>query len=345
MMAGRGKRTALVAGVALLAMALMAVVYRRELWESYLRHRWRQISVVALDNCDPVFRGSGPFGDAVRFLRGNGQERFVLDGLNNCETFGANHGIVLDPERHRVYVREMVGGRLLCLDATGRRLFEVPELGADAVAIDPETGHVWCVIGHDLHRGSTEVLDVDGSRLATYAVHGCDICFSPFDEAFWVVGHEVTKIDREGEIALRMPRRGWARVAVSPDPRDGAVWIAERDHPDVPGSKNRVLRLSASGQVLLEIDLGSQDPFAVACDPATGTAWVVSRRDSILRIDPSGRRLEPLPIPAACVAIGAETGHIWAATQTEALRLESDGSVVARYAFPRLSSQSWIAAR
>ena len=322
---------------------LIVAYYHGEIRAWYLSWHWRQIAVVVLDNCDPNFKGQGPHGDAIRFLTEDGTEKFVLAGLNNAESVGCNHRVVLDPDRFRVYVCEDVKQRVSAIDSSGKLLFASEIVDARAMAVDPQTGNLWCLVGRSFDKGEAMVLDLDGNHVATHPINGIDIAYSPYDQTFWAVGYPITKFDREGRILVQKPRKGWARVCVAPDPGDGGVWVAERDHPNVSGSVNRLLRLDRKGDLLHEVPLGIRDPFTVAYDSENRLVWV-GGGNLLSRVSLDGDMLPPLAISARSITISATTGAVWVGTDREILRLNSNGEFDIRYSFPRGSSQSWLAA-
>jgi hypothetical protein len=105
-----------------------------------------------------------------------------------------------------------------------------------------------------------------------------------------------------------------------------------------------LLRLDAAGNVTRAIELGTVDPFCVATDPGTGTAWMVNYGKSVNRVPVEGPPLDPIPVPATAIGIGARTGSIWVTTQDAVMKLDRDGKVTASAAFTTPSSQSWLAA-
>jgi hypothetical protein len=279
-------------------------------------------------------------------IAADGKEIYARKGLNNCETVGANHGVILDLDRERVFFRELVSRRVSALDFAGKTVFQVEHMDTGAMASDPKTGNLWCLTGATINEGEVVVLDPGGRRVATYRVKGFDIAYDVKGDGFWIVGPAITKVNRKGEIVLEGVKAAWCFVSVAPNARDGTAWIAEREHPEAVGSANRLLLLDSNGQRLRTVELGDQTPFAVACDPETGAAWVVIIRRAVLRVpvdkqDP----LWLLDIPATCVTVGSATGQIWVGTEEEVLRLDKNGKRVARYALKCKSSQSWITAR
>jgi len=339
----KGRIAALLGALGVAATLVLALVFREDLWAGYLRYRWSKIDAVVLDDCDPDYKSPGPRGDAIRFLDAKGNLLFRLGGLNNCETVGANHGVALDPERFRIYLREIVGRRITALDSTGRVLFKVEDVDAGALAVDPGSGNLWCAAGHSLDQGEVLVFDTSGARVALHPIVGFDIAYSPHDQAFWVVGYGVTKCDREGRALVQIPKLGRAVVSVAPDPRDGGAWVAERDH-DGMRSRNKILRLDAGGTVTREIALGAQHPFCVSCDPETGMAWLVEMRKSVLRLPVEGPPLPPIALPAVAISIGSRKGGIWVSAKDAVYKLNPDGTTAATHELAQASSQSWIAA-
>jgi hypothetical protein len=344
-MSHRGRKTAIVTGALLLAVLVAAVALRERIWAWYLETHWKKIDAVALDDCDPDFLGAGPHGDGIRFLDSRGKEILHLTGFNNCVTVGSNHGIALDPERFRIYLREIVSHRVTGLDSTGRVVFKVEDIEAEALAVDPLTGNLWCLSGPSLSRGRLLVFTPSGKGAGVHAIVGHDIAYSPHDQTFWLAGYEIQKCDRQGRVLVRVPKQGWARVSIAPDPRDGGAWVAEREHPNVKGSENRLLRLDAGGTVVKEVPLGARSPFCVACDPETGTAWVADFNNSLLRVPLDGPPLEPLMIPAVSVTISPQRGSVWVGTRQALFRLGKDGTELARCPLDQPSSQSWLLAR
>lgn len=303
------------------------------------------VAAAVLDDCDPEYQGEGPHGDGLRLYSRDGKELLALKGLNNCETIGANHAVAIDADRGRIYFRQLVAHRVTAIDLLGNVLFEADDLHADSLAVHPATGNVWCLTGRSLGDGETVVLNQRGEVVATYPVNGFDIAHDPKTDTFWIVGSSLAKVDRRGEVIFRRSPGGWARVSVAINPRDGSAWIAERRHPDVPASASLLLRLDSKGEELQRIDLAPGDPLCVACDPETGTAWVVDTFKAILRVPVGARRPERLEFPARAIAIGPESGQVWATTENDVLRLDKQGKPLSTYPFGKRSGQSWISVR
>jgi DNA-binding beta-propeller fold protein YncE len=145
-------------------------------------------------------------------------------------------------------------------------------------------------------------------------------------------------------VLFHKPCEGFAFTSVAADPRDGSVWVVEREHPDVDRSANRVWHFDSAGGVLKSWSLGEKNAFGVACDPRTGTAWVAVLRKEILRFTAGGRELPPRPIPAIAVSISPTSGQAWVTTETEVIGLDAEGRPAIRSPLGPKSGQSWLAA-
>ena len=304
-----------------------------------------ELAVVVVDNCDPNYQGAGPHGDSLRFLARNGARRFSRTGFNNCEHIGLNHGVALDPRRARIYIREMVPDRLLAFDPHGTLVFEKQNVeGVSALAVHPETGHVWCATGGTLGQGQIIVLDDRGEVVAVHEHAAFDLVWSVPDGAFWLAGQHLTKVAADGRALFQSDRAGWAYVSLAVDARQGGVWVLERQHSQIQASSNQLLRFDASGKLLRTVPIDEMLPMGVACHPVTGEVWVILRRTGVLRFSPDGATKQTLPLSAEGIAIGPESGAVWIATTDRVLRLDEQGQPAAEHLWEGRTSHCWMAA-
>lgn len=318
-------------------------------------------AVVVLDSRDVP--KEYPNFSRLRFLTAAGREIGTVDRLPNDETIAGNHRVAVDKARARVYAADL-SGRVIATDHRGTIQWTV-DGSAKSLAVDPQTGNVWCLMGRGLGRGSTVVLDSDGRKIADLPLNGVDIAYGSVADSFWIVGPQVVRVTRDREVALRRPLpevhrepnapaivngRNWTAVSVAPKPaQEGppphskGAWVAVRAHPDVPGSLNRLVLFNEAGEAKTLIELGEVDPLAVAAD-FQGDAWVVDRQQQLLRFNLDGQQTATLPVPAVAIGFGAKGDLLWTTTATEVLCLDLEGTEKARYRFPSRSAQSWLAA-
>lgn len=299
--------------------------------------------IVVLDNSDPEY-GSGKHYDGLRLLSPTGVELWSATGLHTGQHVGGSHEVVIDRGRRRIYVCESAGKRIVAFRIDGQKLWQVEQIEADAIALDEQTGNIWISGGPMLNDGETIVLDPQGNEVAAYPFRAIDLAYDPHDDAFWLAGYETIKLSREGKVLFRKKVDGWCCGSVSVNPHDGSVWLAEREHPDVPRSKNRVWLLNADGSVRQVIDLGEFLLFSVVCIPQTGNAWVSGLGGGLRHVSAGGELGTSLSMTAYQVAVSPNTGDVWVSGEKEVVKLDAAGKTVVRVEFGKPSQQSWLAA-
>jgi hypothetical protein len=302
-------------------------------------------SVVVLDNTDPEWNQDEPRFDGLRLLSQSGAELWAFEGFNSAQSVGGAHGVAIDLDRGRIFVRENVGNRIHAYEISGRRLWQIEQIEAGTLAVDAQTGFLWCSGGPGINQGETVVFGLDGNEIAAYPYIGVDMAYDPLTGGFWLVSEEILKLDRNGNVLSRKRLDGWCCTSVSVNPTDGSVWIGERDHPDVARSKNRLWLLNSDGSTKHVMDLGDLDPFVVECDPKSGAAWFAGYQTGLRRASPAGEFVgEPLDLNVRNIAISPTTGDLWVTTTDAVLRLDASGDILAEFKFDKPSEQSWIAA-
>ncbi len=299
-------------------------------------------AIVVMDDVDPNFDGEGPHHDAVRAFDSNGKELWAHTELNNRTVYRDGHGVVLDRRRGRIYFRENVGDRITALDFAGRKRWHVDNIDADTLAVDAQTGNLWCSCGRSTDTGETVVFDQDGNEIATYPYRAMDMAYDPNSDAFWLVGREILKLSRNGEVLFREPSDGWCCNAVSVNPNNGRVWVAENYQMGVPD--DRLSLRNPDGSVARNVALGDEHVFVLECDPRGGGAFFGGIKMSLERVSPDGKRRKIGKFPATAVSVSPTTGDIWIATEEAVLRLDEAGNIKVTIPFTAKSGQSWIAA-
>lgn len=299
--------------------------------------------IAILDNIDPTFDKDKPHDDRLRIFNADGDELWSRGGLNNAGTVGGVHGAAVDRKRGRIYIRENVADRITAFNLAGQRLWQIDAVDTGCILVDEKTGNLWCSGGPNLKSGETVLFDAEGNEVAAFPYHAIDMAYDPKTDAFWLVGYEIIKLARDGEVLFRESVEGWCCPSVSVNPNDGSVWIAERDHPDVARSKNRLWCRDANGTVLRELDLGDSDVFVVACEPKSGVALFSGYKAGLKRVSLAGEPQEVSDYVAKSISV-SPTGEIWIATEEAVLRIDEHGDVKVNVSFDANSKQSWIAA-
>ncbi|MBN2127899.1 MAG: right-handed parallel beta-helix repeat-containing protein [Sedimentisphaerales bacterium] len=300
--------------------------------------------VFLLEQRDPDRANRGE--DRLYLIDAAGKVRSIFTGLDLCETIGGAHMMAVDESRKVLWVAENAGNRLWKFDlTTGKVAGRFPDLRASAVAVDPESGNVWVAAEPELIR----VVSPQGNVLATYEIPGYDIAYSSRDKSFWVVGKEICRVDRAGQIVARVTGVGYAAVSVATDPHTGEAWVAIASHSQVPKSRNELWHVDATGVVRHRLDLDELRPYCVRVDSDHSVVWV-GCRGTTLRYDTSGNRLASTRGESAfSIALSGRKEVAYLADRTgahEVVVLDS-GHVKSRSLLSDVSdvqqSQKWIA--
>ena len=107
---------------------------------------------------------------------------------------------------------------------------------------------------------------------------------------------------------------------------DGTAWIAEGGHPNIPDSRNRVLRAGADGAPIDTVDTTAR-PNCVRVDRATGFVWVAGS-DGLWTWDAGSQPVSVDSTSTWSVAVEPETGWIWQGTWTDVRLLRANGTLV-----------------
>ena len=293
--------------------------------------------VIMLDDADKAFRADdNQYDNLIAFDRDLNE----LWKLSDLDAYGSgHHRIAIDHLRKRIYVCEAIKDCLLAVDFGGNKLWQVSGLESNCVAVDDKTGNIWVSGGDYLAYGETTVLSPEGTEQFTLPYRAADMIYHPKSERFWLVGSHLIIMDREGKLLARTRVEGHQCSSISFDQASGDIWIAERDHPDVAGSKNRIWVFGANGSAKREFNVGKFDSLTVECQH-DGTALMGGFRSGLKHIAADGSLRDLLPsrekldsssddgsedvaLNVRSIAVSSD-GTIWAATDDALVRMEED---------------------
>jgi hypothetical protein len=292
-----------------------------------------------------VYDGKVEYKDNLTLLDTAGKQSFRMTGFNNCESIGSSRMIAVDPARKRIWVIENVAHRIRQFDLAGKEALTIPEVNGSAIAVDSETGNIWVLAGEgSIGTGKTIVYDDKGKAVASYDISGWDIAYDPKAMAFWIAERKLTKITAgTGEVVFSVDVSNWCASSVDVDLSTGTAWVAVREHSQVTGSSNQLLKFDANGNVVAAIDLGQKAPFRVSADSKDGSVWVAHLRKSIERFSADGKSDAEYPVTALAVQVDPADHHVWVVTPTDVQKISPRGVVSTRLAHAVETSQAWIA--
>jgi hypothetical protein len=305
----------------------------------------KRTGILVLDNCDDQYKDKEEYEDNLTLLDANGKQTFRVSGFNNCESIGSSHMVAVDPVRRCIWVIENVAHRIRRFDLSGKETLALLGVHGSAIAVDPETGNVWALVGSWIGSGKTVVYDGKGEKVATYGISGYDIVYDRKAKAFWIAETNLTKITAaKGDVVFSVPVSTWCASSVDVDARTGAAWVAVREHSQVLGSSNRLLKFDAEGKEAVAIDLGDRHPFRVSVDPKDGSVWLAHLMKSVERFSADGKPQAEHAVAALAVQVDPAGGDVWVVTPVDVQKISAKGEILARAPHAGKTSQGWIAA-
>ncbi|HXJ72235.1 MAG TPA: Ig-like domain-containing protein, partial [Candidatus Dormibacteraeota bacterium] len=272
-----------------------------------------------------------PFDDTLAGLDDAGQPVVALGGFNSAQTIGGNRTIATTKEGDAVLVCENVANRLSKLDVFGQPLFSLPrpitaiDLAADGTIFALED-HTGTIFGENLLR-----LSADGVLQEQVAAGGFDLVVDDEHQAIFVVGADLKYLGYDLRVHWTIDPIAWCAVSVDLA-SDGSAWVAERLHPQVFGSANRLLKVSSQGTVLTTMAL-PYSPFCVRVDRTDDSIYVAG--DRFYKYDADGHQLFATDVgqsqgsfqPAWSLAIDP-AGDIWVGTFRDVRKFTANGNLL-----------------
>ena len=291
------------------------------------------IAALVLGDTDASYERSLPHDDHLRAINAKGDVLWEIGGIRTRQSTAAAHVLAADPKRNRIYLVENLGEHLSAFSGAGERVWRADLIRAASAAVDEVTGHIWVSVGSE--EPSTVAFDGLGKELSSTPLWGMDMAAAPGASAFWLVGDKIQKFDTSQKTLFSKPMGRVLGVSVAVNPRDGSVWIAERDFSDLQSRKSRLWLLSSEGEVRRELEVEGTQLSALACHPRTGEAYFCGPESGLRRVGAEGPISKVLVESAHNVAISPTNGDIWVGTEAGVLRVDPDGNEISRNSFPR----------
>lgn len=301
--------------------------------------------ILVLDDCDEVYKGKAEYRDNLTLLDSGAKQTFRISGFNNCQSVGSTRMIAGDATRDCVWVIENVAQRIRRFDRAGKVTLTIEEAYGSAIAVDPETGHLWALLGDGrIVNTKVAVYDGKGKVVTTHDISGADIVYDRKAKAFWIADKNLKKVNAaKGKVLFSTEISTWGAATVDVDPSSGVAWVAVRRHPQVVNSSNRLLKFDADGKELVSIDLEDKIPFRVSVDPKDGSVWLARLRKSVLHYSGDGKLNAEHDVEALAVQVDPAGGDAWVVTPLETQRMTPKGKVTAKLAHDGRTRQAWIA--
>jgi len=232
--------------------------------------------ILVLDNCDSDYKVP-PFTDSVLSLDSEGTVINEISGLNICQNIGGNRAISVSQDGQFFVVCENVADKMSAYNiSTGNLLWSLQGKYKSAVIAQD--------IVYSLYEENTtrlemiHAVDHRGNIIKqTAGANGFDMVIDPNGSFLWVVGENITKYNKDLQVVQTIDTIAWHAVSVDIN-SDGSIWVAEREHTDVAGSQNRLIKITQQGTIIRNIPLKDMSPLCVRVDRSDGNAWVTGIR-------------------------------------------------------------------
>jgi len=277
---------------------------------------------------------SSPRTPALVFYSEEGTEIRRIEGMSTSDP----QQLFADASRERFFHCDSKRQRLLGFNRHGQQLLEVAIPDLHAATVDEHTGDIWCLTLTPSQSGELLILDPTGREKVRYPSKFDGIDYSPVDDAFWLVGPTIMKIDRDATIVARLPPqdRVLALVDVAADRKQGGAWVVEHDYQGRTGSRRQLWKVLADGSATTTYPFPENRlPRHLACIHGQPWLTVISNftrarprpttEYELLRFSKEGLEPTTIPLAASVISIGQQTGAIWLRTPDGLVRIDAEG--------------------
>ncbi|MHC4584915.1 MAG: NHL repeat-containing protein [Planctomycetota bacterium] len=232
--------------------------------------------ILVLDNYDSDYKVP-PFTDSVLSLDSEGKVINEISGLNICQNIGGNRAISVSQDGQFFVVCENVADWISAYNiSTGNLLWSLQGKYRAAVV---SQGIVYALTSDDtIYGNGIQAIDRGGTIIKqSTEINGFDMVIDPNGSFLWVVGDDIKKCDMNLRVVKVIKPIKWSAVSVDIS-ANGSIWVAEREHTDVTGSQNRLIKINQQGTIIRDIPLKDISPLCVRVDRSNGNAWVTGIR-------------------------------------------------------------------
>lgn len=254
--------------------------------------------VLLLEDCDKDYQNP-PFEDAVILFGRKGNSLWRLSNFNICETVGGCRMLAVAPDGRFFVISENVGNKITAYETkSGKALWSLRG-GYTAATVAPGSLTYALTSPGTIYGGNIVLIDNEGKILKQEKFGGFDLTVDHDRGTIWLVGNKIRKCDLNLNLLLELDYVTWCAVSVDVAP-DHSIWFAERQHPNVPKSTNRIARISSNGRLQKSFGL-LWDPLCLRLNQENGSIWVTGFE---VRTTTSHRLLESLEKRSGTIPMG-----------------------------------------
>jgi len=267
-------------------------------------------NIWVLDDSDSNYENPS-IGDTLMLMDNKGDILKKIKGFNICQTVGGKD-IAVSSDGSYAIVGEDAGNKLSRYDRTGSLIWST-NIDFGSVCLSTN-GDIYALdSGISIYGERLLHIDPnDGTIIKQCEFSGVDLVVDDLHKAIWVVGGgghggSIKKIDSDLNLVFKIDPIKWCARSVDVS-SDGSAWVAESDHPDVEGSKNRLLKISSQGNIDESIDLDF-NPKCISVDRNDDSVWVIGK--SLAKFDKNGVIVLEEGISGSYIIVDQKDGSIW----------------------------------
>jgi hypothetical protein len=313
--------------------------------------------VAVLRDSEPSVSGADLNRDSAILLDTHANVINVISGLGVCQSLSSQNTLRFDAVHRHVLIAENLRDRVSVFDYDGTSQLTIPIENATAIVLTNDAKQIGCVAGKTINDGQTVFFDTTtGKEIRRLNLGAVALTNDVVGSQLWAIGKQLIAFEPDGEIGIRRPltqlpvepehptvinSRNWCGVGVAIEPNDNdwwrRIWVIERDHPDVTGSKNRLFAVDPDGQTRILVELNEIAPRSIACATYRGSLKRILVVDGVtgnlVSFNSDGELMGKVELGVQVVGFGEHSG-LWVAARESIRRLDpSDLSVLAEHTF------------
>lgn len=301
--------------------------------------------ILALGDFDNQDAGQKAERDKLALFDPKAKPRFRISNLDQFQTNGSNRLIAVDSRRKAIWVAETAAKRLRVFDFLGNEILKIESVAANSIAVDPDTGNLWVLVGNgSVGQSRTVVYSPKGLKIATHPIGGVDIVFDQRSRCFWIADQKLNRINPADGATIECDRfADWCCSSLDVDAKTGEVWTTVRGLKTSPSDTNRLVKFNAKGQKQFQIELGDKIPVKVSVSPVNGNVWVAYSLKGVALFSPKGESLNFWEMPALSVQSDPVSTSVWVCTIFDLRQISERGERLERFKFEKKATRAWMA--
>ncbi len=288
--------------------------------------------VYILEDNDPDIRNP-PFEDRLTIINPADHTKVrTIAKFGICESIGAAKRLVAKDGGLECLIVDMVSNRLVKYDFTRDEVSVMMSRSMNSIYFS-ENGEIYGLTDGTIFGNKVLKMDQSGNIIKETSYGGFDIAVDDHD-SIWIVGANITRLNRNFNKQFSIDPVAWTALSVD-FTSDGSAWICEGKHPEVVGSKDRLLKISPNGDIVKTIDFTTR-PLCVSVDRNDDSLWLAIG-NGLYKYDREGNLVKRVETQARwTVKVNQTDGSVWVAGFGDVKHYTRDGALIA--AIPGFSS-------